>query len=95
MLESDMGVVRNLLYLVQVIGFITNGNRVYYLNRPQPPVVSQAVKAVFDALSTVDKKRDWLEECVPTLADRSRCIVISHMLQRWVVLEVTVRGPAT
>lgn len=67
MLESAMGVVRNLLYLVQVVGFVPNGNRVYYLNRSQPPVLPEAVKAVFDALSTNNKKCLWLEECVPIL----------------------------
>lgn len=67
MLESAMGVVRNLLYLAENFGFVPNGTRVYYLNRSQPPVLAECVSAIFDKLDTHEQKRDWLIETVPIL----------------------------
>lgn len=40
----------------------------YYLNRSQPPVLPEEVKAIFNALQTVAEKRNWPEECLPMLA---------------------------
>lgn len=67
MIDSAKGDVRNLLYLVKVIGFVPNGNRVYYLNRSQQPVLPETARAVFDALPNVDDKCNSLKECVPIL----------------------------
>lgn len=67
MLKSAKGAVRNLLYLVDRIGFVPNGNRVYYLNRSQPPLLTEAVKVVFDAMESTAEQVKWLEEAVPIL----------------------------
>ena len=39
----------DLLYLVQRYGFVPNGNRLWYLNRSQPPYLARMVADVFDA----------------------------------------------
>lgn len=72
MLTSAIGVVRNLLHLADKLGFVPNGNRVYYLNRSQPPVLPDCVRAVFEALPTQREKRDWLEEALPVLEKEYR-----------------------
>lgn len=65
MLQSAMGVVRNLLYLVDHVGFVPNGNRVYYLNRSQPPTLTQCVQEVFAAIHSIPERVSWLEEALP------------------------------
>ena len=40
--------VDNMLYLVKKYGFMPNGNRTYYLNRSQPPFLSEMVKDVYE-----------------------------------------------
>ncbi|CAH0564205.1 unnamed protein product [Brassicogethes aeneus] len=40
MKETARGMVENLLSLVERYGFVPNGNRVYYLNRSQPPLLT-------------------------------------------------------
>ncbi|GLC63410.1 hypothetical protein PLESTF_000033300 [Pleodorina starrii] len=44
--------VRNLLHLVDVWGFVPNGARRYYTNRSQPPLLSAMVLAVWSASTT-------------------------------------------
>jgi hypothetical protein len=38
------GILDNMAQLVRQCGFIPNGNRVYYLNRSQPPLFSEMVR---------------------------------------------------
>lgn len=45
------GMVRNFLGAVRRFGFVPNGGRSYYLNRSQPPLLSQMVKEVAEALN--------------------------------------------
>ena len=40
--------VDNMLHLVDKYGFMPNGNRTYYLNRSQPPFLSQMVRDVYE-----------------------------------------------
>lgn len=55
--------VDNMLYLVQRYGKMPNGNRTYYLNRSQPPFLSEMVREIY--MQTKD--RHWLEEAVSAL----------------------------
>lgn len=53
LIHSDMGYmakynVDNMLFLVEKYGFMPNGNRTYYLNRSQPPFLSEMVKDIFE-----------------------------------------------
>ncbi|CDF36276.1 Trehalase [Chondrus crispus] len=74
MLESAKAAVRNLFYLVSCIGFVPNGNRVYFLNRTQPPLLTEAVKVVYDAIDSASERVEWLEEAVPILDKESSWI---------------------
>eukprot|EP00887_Chlorella_sp_A99_P002997 scaffold9.g2997.t1 len=49
MVEAAQGLVANLVQLVEQRGFVPNGLRTYYLNRSQPPLLSQMVAAVHAA----------------------------------------------
>ncbi|XP_018901981.2 trehalase isoform X1 [Bemisia tabaci] len=74
LLLSDMndtakGIIENLLSLVQKIGFIPNGSRVYYLNRSQPPLLIQMMNNYYKAtndfqfikknIKTLTKEFEW------------------------------------
>ena len=48
--------IEDIFFLVEKYGFMPNGSRTYYLNRSQPPFLSQMVRDLFDV--TEDKK--WL-----------------------------------
>ena len=54
----------NMIYLINLYGKMPNGNRTHYLNRSQPPFLSQMVREVFDNT----KDLIWLEnEAYPAL----------------------------
>lgn len=72
LVASDMPIsaraaCRNLFHLVERFGFVPNGNRLYYLNRTQPPVLTEAVRVVYEALTSKDDKIQWLQEATPLL----------------------------
>lgn len=75
MLESAMGAVRNLLYLVNVVGFVPNGNRTYYLGRSQPPMLGEMIEVVYCHLVKMGNEsgaKEWLVECTPVLEKEYR-----------------------
>ena len=49
--------IENMFYLVNKYGFMPNGNRTYYLNRSQPPFLSEMVKI---SLTSPAIKSGWL-----------------------------------
>lgn len=49
--ESATDLTRNLLDFIQDYGHVPNGNRLYYLNRSQPPLLSEMVKKVTNELT--------------------------------------------
>ena len=53
----------DLLFLVDKFGFMPNGNRTYYLNRSQPPFLSEMVKDVYYA----GADDNWLKSAYATL----------------------------
>lgn len=55
--------VDNMLYLTKKYGFMPNGNRTYYLNRSQPPFLSEMVKDIYDCF----KDDEWLGIAYATL----------------------------
>jgi alpha,alpha-trehalase len=68
MYATSTGVVQNLLDDVENFGFVPNGGRIYYLNRSQPPVLSDMVLEVFQATQNIE----WLQKSVKTL-DKEYC----------------------
>lgn len=67
MLQSAKDAVQNLLYLVEHIGFVPNGNRVYYLNRSQPPLLTETVRIIFNAIDDDGERVSWLKNAFPWL----------------------------
>lgn len=55
-----IGMVNNLLHLVRRFGIVPNANRMYYLSRSQPPLLSSMVWIVYQ--ETNDKK--WFSEAI-------------------------------
>ena len=53
----------NILYLVDKYGFMPNGNRTYYLNRSQPPFLSEMVRDIYEYY----KDDIWLKKSYDTL----------------------------
>jgi alpha,alpha-trehalase len=53
----------NMLYLVDRLGFMPNGNRTWFLDRSQPPYLSMMIRDVFEKT----KDLDWLKHCLPAL----------------------------
>ena len=52
MTTTANGVVNNLLTQVKTYGFVPNGGRDYYLNRSQPPFLSDMVVDLYNSNST-------------------------------------------
>ena len=61
--EITKGTINNFLDLVDQYGIVPNGARIYYLNRSQPPLLSQMVKIYVE--KTGDK--DILDRALPLL----------------------------
>ena len=55
--------IENFLDVVEQIGFIPNGGRIYYLNRSQPPLLSQMVRNYIEHTNDTS----ILERAVPLL----------------------------
>lgn len=63
MVETARGLVENLLDDVRKFGFVPNGGRTYYLDRSQPPLLSEMVIAI----DTVAHNTTWLKSVFPVL----------------------------
>lgn len=48
--------IDNMLYMVDKFGFMPNGNRTYYLDRSQPPFLSQMIRELYE----VSRDKEWL-----------------------------------
>eukprot|EP00029_Vermamoeba_vermiformis_P011431 TRINITY_DN6280_c0_g1_i1.p1 TRINITY_DN6280_c0_g1~~TRINITY_DN6280_c0_g1_i1.p1 ORF type:complete len:559 (+),score=124.46 TRINITY_DN6280_c0_g1_i1:77-1753(+) len=75
MYDTARGMIENFLHLVEVLGFVPNGGRVYYENRSQPPLLTQMVWRYYQetrdvafltrALPILDAEYDfWMTERV-------------------------------
>ncbi len=53
----------NMLFLVNKYGFMPNGNRIWYLERSQPPYLSMMIRDVYEKT----KDKNWLKKILPTL----------------------------
>ncbi|XP_024529022.1 probable trehalase isoform X2 [Selaginella moellendorffii] len=61
--ETARNVVENLMFLANSFGFIPNGARTYYTNRSQPPLLSEAVMAIYHETKDVS----FVEKAFPAL----------------------------
>lgn len=65
MFATVRGMIENMGHLIDMYGFVPNGNRVYYLNRSQPPLLTWCVHAYYLATQDVEFVRSamsWLEK---------------------------------
>jgi alpha,alpha-trehalase len=81
LLASDMATsarlsVENLLHLVSLVSYVPNGNRVYYLNRSQPPMLTLTVRLILEHDTSPDMA--WLERVLPLLDQEYSTFVSSH-----------------
>ena len=68
MLPTAQGMVENLVTQVERHGFVPNGNRIYYADRSQPPMLSEMVRVVADALEANGTDcRPFLAQVLPSL----------------------------
>ncbi|VDO23612.1 unnamed protein product [Haemonchus placei] len=63
MYKTVRGMIENMQHLIEEYGFVPNGNRIYYLNRSQPPMLTWCVHEYFTATNDVA----FLEQLMPTL----------------------------
>ncbi|CAH1645734.1 unnamed protein product [Spodoptera littoralis] len=63
MTQTAKGMIDNFLYLVDKLGYIPNGSRIYYLGRSQPPLLSLMVHDYYTTTGDVA----WLEQIVDTV----------------------------
>lgn len=54
LLHSDMkvtarGIIENFFHLVKTLGYVPNANRVYYIGRSQPPLLTRMVNDYYEA----------------------------------------------
>ncbi|KAI6212260.1 Trehalase [Aphelenchoides fujianensis] len=64
MFTTVRGMIENMCHLIKTYGHIYNGNRVYYKNRSQPPLLTWCVKSYFDATNDLEfnkriQKEGW------------------------------------
>lgn len=67
MWETARGCVENFLDLVEQFGFVPNGARIYYLNRTQPPFLSDMVRCVAEQAPPDWDVIAYLERALPLL----------------------------
>eukprot|EP00011_Vannellida_sp_DIVA3-517-6-12_P009050 CAMPEP_0114612570 /NCGR_PEP_ID=MMETSP0168-20121206/4689_1 /TAXON_ID=95228 ORGANISM="Vannella sp., Strain DIVA3 517/6/12" /NCGR_SAMPLE_ID=MMETSP0168 /ASSEMBLY_ACC=CAM_ASM_000044 /LENGTH=684 /DNA_ID=CAMNT_0001823557 /DNA_START=57 /DNA_END=2109 /DNA_ORIENTATION=+ len=89
MADTAAGMVSNMLQLVDTYGFVPNGGRVYYLNRSQPPLLTQMCLVYYEYL--VEKGDDgsaaeFLSAALPILDEEYEFWMTTH------VAEVEVGG---
>ncbi|OQV12117.1 Trehalase [Hypsibius exemplaris] len=68
MTETARGMILNFVHLIDLIGHIPNGNRVYYEKRSQPPFLAMMVDAYIKHPSMpAEDSRRLILECLPAL----------------------------
>ncbi|OQV14359.1 Trehalase [Hypsibius exemplaris] len=68
MAETARGMIRNFIHLVNTVGHIPNGNRVYYMKRSQPPFLALMVEAFVNHKDTTPAAgRELIDEALPAL----------------------------
>ncbi len=63
--QLSKGMVDNCLEMVRRYGHVPNGNRLYYISRSQPPMLTSMIEEVLkqpDLFKTADDKRQWLQK---------------------------------
>ena len=68
MCVTASGMIENMLVMIEEMGFIPNGARIYYMNRSQPPMFTMIVKRYLDECIKTDvERKDFLKRVLPLL----------------------------
>ncbi|TKR64639.1 hypothetical protein L596_025136 [Steinernema carpocapsae] len=65
MYATARGMIENMGHLIDQYGYVPNGNRIYYLNRSQPPLLTWCVHEYFKSTNDTDFVKSalpWLEK---------------------------------
>ncbi|KAI9310892.1 putative neutral trehalase [Dichotomocladium elegans] len=105
--ELASNMILNILDFVDIYGFMPNGARIYYLNRSQPPLLTEMVKAYYEktnddaflarALPTLDKEyKFWQTNTTVTMPYKAGDNVSAssqkhYRLNRYIVLNESPR----
>nr|XP_053607357.1 uncharacterized protein LOC128673501 [Plodia interpunctella] len=91
MVETAKGMIENLLYLVEKIGYMPNGGRIYYFGRSHPPLLTAMVARYFEAtgdIAFIEKHITTVEKELQYWLDNKRMNVIvdetEYVLLRYV-----------
>ncbi|XP_055902770.1 trehalase-like [Eupeodes corollae] len=76
MYQTARGMLSNFLSIIQRLGFIPNGGRVYYAKRSQPPLLSGMIKSYVE----FTKDEQFAIDGVGTLADEFEFFMENHMV---------------
>ncbi|KAI0830000.1 glycoside hydrolase family 37 protein [Hypoxylon sp. FL0890] len=87
--QISRNIIENFLDFVEQFGFVPNGARVYYLNRSQPPLLTQMVKTYIDytndtsllerALPLLVKEHQfWIENRTVAITSGHRTFHLAH-----------------
>lgn len=95
MYQTVRGMIENMGHLVDQFGYIPNGNRVYYLNRSQPPLLTWCLHTYYEATGDKDfvlAGIKWLEKEIQFFQSKKSIQLtgVSSMLYRY---HVIAEGP--
>lgn len=77
MYETVKGMLYNLLSVIDRIGFIPNGGRIYYLSRSHPPLLSSMVESYVQMTG----ETDFIREALPRLEKEYEFFENNHMIK--------------
>ena len=63
-LQILQGMIENFKFLIAKVGFIPNGNRLYYTRRSQPPVFAQIVHDYITSLDDPTTERTFIASVI-------------------------------
>ncbi|VDD91850.1 unnamed protein product [Enterobius vermicularis] len=90
MYQTVRGMIENMGHLVDEFGYIPNGNRVYYLNRSQPPLLTWCLFAYYQATGDKDfvlAGIKWVEKELQFFQSKKLVCVPSMLYRYYVVAE--------
>ena len=68
MCDTAGGMIENMLVMIDEIGFIPNGARIYYMNRSQPPLFNLMIKRFTEeCIKTEAERHEFLKRVIPLL----------------------------
>ncbi|KAI8957304.1 glycoside hydrolase family 37 protein [Daldinia sp. FL1419] len=87
--QISRNIIENFLDFVEKFGFVPNGARLYYLNRSQPPLLTQMVKTYIDYTNDtslleralpllIEEHKFWIENRTLAITSDNRTFHLAH-----------------